>query len=691
MWYQTSTDKDYARFLLARLHLDSLLDKKTKKKAVSTLENLSKGSAALNDAYSDAIKRIDSQLAEDAALARSVLAWLTYAERQLTTGELCEALAVERGDTDLDQHNIPDVEDLISVCAGLVTVDEESNIIRLIHYTTQDFFANIFCEWIPNAQEEIAMTCLTYLSFTTFRSGSCANDEEFKDRIMNNVFFKYAASYLGQHIRSAEEQVCEAAFAFFQNDTLISSIVQVLFGFPFHSKSVIQKFYIQRTGLHLAGSLGLPFVSNMLLVARNGDKPAAVNSKDSWSETALSLAARGGHEAVVRMLLDRDDIKADSKNFVLRTPLSLAAFQKHEAVVRILLNRIDVNVNSKDTWGRTPLSDAAQEGHEAMIRMLLTRDDVEPDSNDLWGRTPLSYAAQKGHEAVIRMLLARDDVEPNSKDSWDRTPLSYAAQKGHEAVIRMLLARDDVEPNSKDSWDRTSLSYAAQEGHEAVLRMLLARDDIEADSKDNNGQSPLSYAAGGGYEEMVRILLDREVEINSKDKNGWTPLFFAANCGREAIVKILLNREIEVNCKDQKGRTSLHVAAKQGHEKVLRILLDQNVEVDLKDHCGRTALLAAALAGKEEAVELLLRNGADPEVTCDSGIWSIAFGEVEEDEKAGDIVSLFLDTKRVCPPYDRKLVSISDRETEWKGRPLQWGVLKGRINVNYFYKGNRRS
>jgi hypothetical protein len=29
---------------------------------------------------------------------------------------------------------------MVSVCAGLVTIDEESNIIRLVHHTTQEYF-----------------------------------------------------------------------------------------------------------------------------------------------------------------------------------------------------------------------------------------------------------------------------------------------------------------------------------------------------------------------------------------------------------------------------------------------------------------------------------------------------------------------------------------------------------------------
>lgn len=86
------------------------------------LNKLSKGSAALKEAYSEALRRIDGQLAEDRLLARRALSWISYAQRLLTTKELCYALAIEPGDKALNADNIYDVEDIISVCAGLVTV-----------------------------------------------------------------------------------------------------------------------------------------------------------------------------------------------------------------------------------------------------------------------------------------------------------------------------------------------------------------------------------------------------------------------------------------------------------------------------------------------------------------------------------------------------------------------------------------
>jgi len=185
----------WIRFLLARLHVDSLRGKTTKKAIKSTLEKLPKGSTALNKAYDEAIERIESQLPEESELAKNVLSWITYAQRSLTTKELSHALAVEAGESKLDKDNIPDIEDMISVCAGLVAVDEESDVVRLVHYTTQEYFERVRETWNPKAQEEIVLTCLTYLSFQTFDTGHCYSDEDFRRRITQNPFLDYAARY----------------------------------------------------------------------------------------------------------------------------------------------------------------------------------------------------------------------------------------------------------------------------------------------------------------------------------------------------------------------------------------------------------------------------------------------------------------------------------------------------------------
>jgi hypothetical protein len=307
---------------------------------MATLNNLAKGSAALEEAYSDAIKRIDGQLPEDRKLARHALSWMTYAQRLFTTQELCHALAVEPGYAELDKDNVPDIDDIISACAGLVTIDEESKIIRLVHYTTQEYFERICSEWNPTGAQELASTCLTYLTFDTFRSGSCGSDEKFEARMGENIFLDYAARYWAEHVRPVEATVSELALAFLQDEAAVSCSTQIISVGGYKRKGYSQRFPQATTGLHLSARFGLVSLSKILLTAGCKDSSINVNSKDKYGRTPLSWAAEQGHEAVAKLLVGTGKVDVDSKDRYGRTPLSWAAEQGHEAVAKLLRREV---------------------------------------------------------------------------------------------------------------------------------------------------------------------------------------------------------------------------------------------------------------------------------------------------------------------------------------------------------------
>ena len=247
-------------------------------------------------------------------------------------------------------------------------------------------------------------------------------------------------------------------------------------------------------------------------------------------QTLKRWAASNGHEAVLSLLLSRDDVDPGLKNDSGQL-LSLAASNGREAVVSLLLARDDVDPNSKDEDGWTPLLLAmgqecllpvrktdivtrkvdvvtnhalmdyqiqlmlleeqnkrrllitrmdSDQSRVAVLKKLLARDDVDLDYKNNTSQTPLSLAAWNGYELVVSLLLARDNIDPNSKNKNGWTPLSLAASNGREAVVSLLLARDDVDPNSKDEDGRTPLSLAASHGREAVVSLLLARDDLDS-------------------------------------------------------------------------------------------------------------------------------------------------------------------------------------------------------------------
>ena len=68
---------------------------------------------------------------------------------------------------------------LARVRASIALVDEESDVVQLVHYTTQEYFERTQSRWFPNAEADITAVCTTYLSFSIFESGMCHSDDEF--------------------------------------------------------------------------------------------------------------------------------------------------------------------------------------------------------------------------------------------------------------------------------------------------------------------------------------------------------------------------------------------------------------------------------------------------------------------------------------------------------------------------------
>ncbi|OBT85043.1 hypothetical protein VE02_07148 [Pseudogymnoascus sp. 03VT05] len=614
-------------FLLARLHVDSLRGKMTKKAVRTTLKKLPRGSTALNEAYDEAIERIESQLPEESELAKTVISWITYAMRQLTTEELSHALAVEAGELELDKDNISDIEDIISVCAGLVTFDEESDIIRLVHYTTQEYFDRVREVWNPKAQEEIVSTCLTYLSFQTFSTGHCNDDVELESRIRQNPFLDYAARYWGNHALPIQQTIEKLALPFLCTTNQLACSTQVAFASNYKFDGYSQDMANNLTGIHVAALLGMTYLLQELTQIDGNKNCIHIDARDSYGWTPLSWAASSGHEAVVKLLLQRDDVVPDSKDNYNRTPLTWAAFKGHDAIVKLLVELDNVEADSKDKGGQTPLSSAARWGNEGPVKLLLERNDVDANSKDKDDSTPLYWAAgyswpeqKSNHEAIVKLLLDRHDVEPDSKNKNGRTPLLAAAEWGNEAIVTLLLERDAI-ADSKDNDGRTPLSNAARGGHDAIVKLLLERGDVMADLKDNSGRTPLSWAASSAFGTVVKLLLERnDVNASSEDNMGRTPFWWAANSSwshddikQVSAVKLLLERDdVVFDSKDNNGRTPLSIAAERGHRGIAKLLLGRDdVDPNSKDKDGYTPLWWAAKAARKAAAALEAAGGVE--------------------------------------------------------------------------------
>ena len=66
---------------------------------------------------------------------------------------------------------------------------------------------------------------------------------------------------------------------------------------------------------------------------------ANIEAKDNFGRTLLSCAALNGHEAVVRLLVEKGAAVDTQENSSGQTPLLAAASNGHEAIVRLLVEK----------------------------------------------------------------------------------------------------------------------------------------------------------------------------------------------------------------------------------------------------------------------------------------------------------------------------------------------------------------
>jgi ankyrin repeat protein len=386
------------------LHVQSLATKNTLKKVRKALNDLPE---ELNEIYNAALERIQNQHKDRSELAMRMLSWITYALRPLKVGEIQHAMAVMDLDPDetcLDEEDLPSEALLVTVCGGILTIDQESNVIRLIHYTTQEYFERHRGEIFPDAQLNISRACIQYLSMDPFREGPCTTDTDMEDRLRVYKLLDYASHNWGNHAYGdPEEGIKGEVWRFFNHSSLLSSTVQAMSSLDYRSLGYrhsewSQAFPSEVPGIVIAAEFGLMVLVNMMFQLGN-----SIEGKGSDMQTALHLATKKGHEEVVKLLL--------------------AAGADAEA---------------ENNYGGTVLHYAAKKGHEAVTKLLLAAGaDAEAKNN--YRGTVLHYAAKKGHEAVTKLLLAAGaDIE--AKDNNRQTALDYAAFNGHEAAIRLLLA-----------------------------------------------------------------------------------------------------------------------------------------------------------------------------------------------------------------------------------------------------------
>lgn len=551
------------------------------------------------------MERIKSQLEGQYELAKKVLSWITYARRPLTTAELCCALAVEPGKRVLDSDDLPDLEDMLSVCGGLVVVDRESAVVRLVHYTTQEYFQHIIGTWSPEAPLEVALTCLTYLSFDAFQTGSCPSDKEYEKRIQENDFLDYAAKHWGEHAAIVEEKMCTLICSFLYNSKLVSSATQALKASKFRHGYQSQYFPKTTTGLHLAARFGLSSVIENMLVNAGQEKGSLLCSKDSYKETLLYTAVYNGHYRATKLLL-KEGAEVNSIGERCCGALQAASSGGHKAIVELLIDN-GASVNALDDDYCTALQEASDEGHKAIVELLLKNGANVNEESGEWGDA-LQRAARSGHMAIVELLL-ENGADVNAVSGLYNTALQAASYQGHKAIVELLLEKGaDVNEKSEDLG--TALEAASLNGHMAIV-VLLLENDAEVNEGSGEFRSALAAASWNGDKTIVELLLESGANINAPNGYHGSALQVASAKGHKEVVELLLKEGAEVNARNGRYGSPLAAASASGHMEIAELLLRNDADVNASSrYDGKDAIQAASAGGHKRIVELLLEHGA---------------------------------------------------------------------------------
>ena len=500
---------------MAKLLLDSLVTKMTRKALQEAIGELPK---TLHETYDDALSRINKQNEDEKELAERILSWISYAFRPLNIMELRHALAVTPGEEHFDEANMPDEEDLPSVCAGLIYIEEGSKIVRLAHYTAQDYLESIRDQSFVDARRTVAATCLTYLSYEGNRL--CCNGRHYvyrfgqdgysMDRVDGFMSCPYAAQILNASETAKDgSDGDKASFYHAKSGTPLALYQYAAHYWARHIKDRLEK-ELQ--------PLAMKFILNDL----NRQMALGVIRRLWWTtriKGALTVAVHYDLRHICHILLEQHPYDLnDDEGEGYRSLLSAAELGRDQ-VIKLLLQQTDLQslIDADRDFVLTPLDWVAWTGNRAAVRFLLqsagviSADDVTPES----GRYSL-YISQKlpeNHDPLIEGL----------KSMQISATIPLIAVLSNVATLQSALSKPGANIEDRDpTHEKTALHHASQSGRTGIVEQLLSKGaDVRA--RDFYGETPLHYAVDSGNLEVVKLLVEAGSDLDARNDNGKLP------------------------------------------------------------------------------------------------------------------------------------------------------------------------
>ena len=659
-------EKADGMFLHARLYVDSLVTKKSRRRLA---EALASPAQDLDQLYEDAWARINDQPIDASDLAQQTMLWLCLAKRQLTVLELRHALAIQPQDKNFDPEGLSSLQDILETCQGLAAVDSQSNVVRLVHSTAHNFIEDRVRRNVTNASTIMTELCLTYLSFDNFEKGPCdyvsfratavplgprenqriAKQRFLPTRLTEYPLLEYAANHWGHHAQGEPETVCQKNILdFLASPKKLASSVQVQVRSrdcnlsPLHMTVLLNlkkitlellknlpradievRDYDGRTALHIAVSAGLlEIVLALLKAGANPQIPPGI----------VHRAIIEGHDDIVCCLLE-----FEYEMFATPELLRCAALMETMSVMQMFLMRIS-DKKAKIATANQILRHAALESKIGSMQFAMS-EGAETDFIDDKGHTVLLDTVRHGQIEAVRYLLNMGaDAFVRSPKGKSLVQIAAKSQKVFKNRLGMISdwgCSQDVEssPQLKDTATQLFLKSMTEwfkpenrleelpdcadfietlhedSSHVKIIDMLLDQG-ADVTERDSGGESLLHMSISSVA--RVRAVLRRsdQLHVDGIDNDGRTALHFAAAARRPAIMKILLQGGADMKTKDHRDASTLHFTV--GDPECVSIALENGCEVNVFDKDCRTPYHYAHLIEESsvEVIKLLEANGA---------------------------------------------------------------------------------
>lgn len=281
---------------------------------------------------------------------------------------------------------------------------------------------------------------------------------------------------------------------------------------------------------HMVGPGGM----NLLhaVVYRRGDADAVKHLIDNGTDvdavcgvhrkSVLTIACGIGHRDVVEMVLSKADVTKD------RVALHVAASGGHEEIVDMLLKHgydIDRMIDNL-----TPLMVCCLNSQYGMTEYLLDKGAKKSLKYN-----PTLLVAYTGYVSVMKLLVSKG-VDIDVQDCRCRTPIEIAIISDREDMVDYLISKGADVANLKTS------KIAAAFGNVRNLREVI-RSGADMVSKCINGYDMFLTACHKGSYENMKFLIEYGCDVTTVNALGFTGLDLALfdnnECSRDKCLLLM--------------------------------------------------------------------------------------------------------------------------------------------------------